>query len=74
MTRRSGFDRGSYGPVIVALLLWQDRASPGNPDGGIMAFHGGGGFARGGALSGGCFRMATPTRCASPGTCAAARR
>ena len=57
VTPRSGFDRGSYGPVIVALRLWQDRASPGNPDGGIMAFHGGGGFARGRALSGGCFRM-----------------
>lgn len=57
VTPRSGFDRASYGPVIVALRLWQDRPSPGNPDGGIMAFHGGGGFARGRALSGGCFRM-----------------
>ena len=57
VTPRSGFDRRSYGPVIVALRLWQDRPSPGNPDGGIMAFHGGGGFARGRALSGGCFRM-----------------
>jgi lipoprotein-anchoring transpeptidase ErfK/SrfK len=57
VTPRSGFDRRSYGPVIVALRLWQDRPSPGNPNGGIMAFHGGGGFARGRALSGGCFRM-----------------
>lgn len=57
VTPRSGFDRGSYGPVIVALRLWQDRPSPDNPHGGIMAFHGGGGFARGRALSGGCFRM-----------------
>ena len=57
VTPRSGFDRRSYGPVIVALRLWQDRPSPGNPEGGIMAFHGGGGFARGRALSGGCFRM-----------------
>ena len=57
VTPRSGFDRRSYGPVIIALRLWQDRPSPGNPDGGIMAFHGGGGFARGRALSGGCFRM-----------------
>ena len=57
VTPRSGFDRRSYGPVIVALRLWQDRPSPGNPNGGIMAFHGGGGLARGRALSGGCFRM-----------------
>ena len=57
VTPRSGFDRGSYGPVIIALRLWQDRPSPSQPYGGIMAFHGGGGFARNRALSGGCFRM-----------------
>ena len=57
VTPRSGFDRRSYGPVIIALRLWQDRPSPANPYGGIMAFHGGGGFARGLARSGGCFRM-----------------
>ena len=57
VTPRSGFDRASYGPVIIALRLWQDRPSPGRPDGGVMAFHGGGGFARGLAVSGGCFRM-----------------
>ena len=57
VTPRSGYDRGSYGPVIIALRLWQDRPSPGRPFGGVMAFHGGGGFARGLALSGGCFRM-----------------
>lgn len=57
VTPRSGFDRRRYGPVIIALRLWQDRPSPGRPTGGIMAFHGGGGFARGLALSGGCFRM-----------------
>jgi len=57
VTPRSGFDRGSYGPVIIALRLWQHRPSPGMPFGGIMAFHGGGGFARGRARSGGCFRM-----------------
>jgi lipoprotein-anchoring transpeptidase ErfK/SrfK len=57
VTPRSGFDRGSYGPVIIALRLWQDRPSPSQPYGGIMAFHGGGGFARDRALSGGCFRM-----------------
>ena len=57
VTPSSGFDRASYGPVIIALRLWQHRPSPGMPDGGIVAFHGGGGFARGLALSGGCFRM-----------------
>jgi len=57
VTPRSGFDPRSYGPVIIALRLWQHRPSPGMPAGGIMAFHGGGGFARGRARSGGCFRM-----------------
>jgi len=57
VTPSSGFDREGYGPVIIGLRLWQDRPSPGMPDGGIMAFHGGGGFARGRARSGGCFRM-----------------
>ena len=57
VTPQSGFDRRSYGPVIIGLRLWQDRPSPGTPYGGIMAFHGGGGFARGRARSGGCFRM-----------------
>ena len=57
VTPRSGFDRRSYGPVIIALRLWQHRGSPEQPFGGIMAFHGGGGFARGLARSGGCFRM-----------------
>jgi lipoprotein-anchoring transpeptidase ErfK/SrfK len=57
VTPRSGLDRRRYGPVIVSLRLWQDRPSPGRPNGGVMAFHGGGGFARGLALSGGCFRM-----------------
>jgi len=57
VTPSSGFDRASYGPVIIALRLWQHRPSPGMPDGGIVAFHGGGGFARGLARSGGCFRM-----------------
>ena len=57
VTPRSGFDPRSYGPVIIALRLWQHRPSPGMPDGGVMAFHGGGGFARGRARSGGCFRM-----------------
>jgi lipoprotein-anchoring transpeptidase ErfK/SrfK len=57
VTPRSGYDRAAYGPVIIALRLWQDRPSPGRPNGGVMAFHGGGGFARGLARSGGCFRM-----------------
>ncbi|HEX6389435.1 MAG TPA: L,D-transpeptidase [Solirubrobacteraceae bacterium] len=57
VTPSSGFDRASYGPVIIALRLWQHRPSPGMPFGGIVAFHGGGGFARGLARSGGCFRM-----------------
>ncbi len=57
VTPSSGFDRRSFGPVIIALRLWQHRPSPGMPAGGIMAFHGGGGFARGLARSGGCFRM-----------------
>jgi lipoprotein-anchoring transpeptidase ErfK/SrfK len=57
VTPRGGVDRRSYGPVIIALRLWQHRGSPGQPFGGIMAFHGGGGFARGLARSGGCFRM-----------------
>ena len=57
VTRRSGLDKGSYGPVVVALRLWQDRPSPGMPNGGVMAFHGGGEQAIGRALSGGCFRM-----------------
>ena len=57
VTPSSGFGRAAYGPVIIALRLWQDRPSPGMPYGGIMAFHGGGGFARGRARSGGCFRM-----------------
>jgi lipoprotein-anchoring transpeptidase ErfK/SrfK len=57
VTPGSAFDPASYGPVIVALRLWQDRPSPGRPYGGVMAFHGGGAFARGRARSGGCFRM-----------------
>jgi lipoprotein-anchoring transpeptidase ErfK/SrfK len=57
VTPRSGYDRSGYGPVIIALRLWQDRPSVGFPFGGVMAFHGGGGFARDKALSGGCFRM-----------------
>jgi len=57
VTPSSAYDRRTYGPVIIALRLWQDRPSPGQPYGGVMAFHGGGGFARGRARSGGCFRM-----------------
>jgi len=51
----SGLSPRGYGPVVVALRLWQPAASPGFPSGGIMAFHGGRGAAAGTA---GCFRMA----------------
>ncbi len=57
VTPRSGLNSGSYGPVVIALRLWQDRPSPGRPYGGVMAFHGGGDQAIGLARSGGCFRM-----------------
>jgi lipoprotein-anchoring transpeptidase ErfK/SrfK len=51
----SGLSPRAYGPVVVALRLWQPASSPGFPGGGIMAFHGGHGAAAGTA---GCFRMA----------------
>lgn len=51
----SGLSPRAYGPVVVALRLWQPTASRGFPGGGIMAFHGGDGTAAGTA---GCFRMA----------------
>jgi hypothetical protein len=51
----SGLSPRAYGPVVVALRLWQLASSPGFPVGGIMAFHGGRGDVAGTA---GCFRMA----------------
>jgi lipoprotein-anchoring transpeptidase ErfK/SrfK len=51
----SGLSPRGYGPVVVALRLWQPAASPGFPGGGVMAFHGGRGAAAG---TSGCFRMA----------------
>ena len=57
VTPSSGYSRREYGPVIVALRLWQPIPSPANPAGGIVAFHGGGGTLVGGAVSGGCLRM-----------------
>lgn len=56
VTPGTGLSRGSYGPMIVSLRLWQPASSPGTPNGGVMAFHGGGGSV-GAANSGGCFRM-----------------
>jgi len=50
----SGLSPRGYGPVVVALRLWQSASSPAFPGGGIMAFHGGRGAAAGTA---GCFRM-----------------
>jgi lipoprotein-anchoring transpeptidase ErfK/SrfK len=46
-----------YGPVIVALRLAQAQPSPGFPDGGIVAFHGGADPHVGVATSAGCIRM-----------------
>jgi lipoprotein-anchoring transpeptidase ErfK/SrfK len=51
----NGLSPRGYGPVVVALRLWQPASSPGFPGGGIVAFHGGRGAAAGTA---GCFRMA----------------
>ena len=58
VTPSSGLSRSGYGPVVIALHLWQQHPSPGMPHGGVMAFHGGsGGWRMGTASSGGCFRM-----------------
>jgi lipoprotein-anchoring transpeptidase ErfK/SrfK len=51
----SGLSPRGYGPVVVALRLWQPASSPAFPGGGIVAIHGGRGAAAGTA---GCFRMA----------------
>jgi lipoprotein-anchoring transpeptidase ErfK/SrfK len=48
----------AYGPVVVALRMWQLTPSPGFPFGGMMAFHGSRDRAAvGTASSAGCFRM-----------------
>jgi hypothetical protein len=58
VTSASGLSAHAYGPVVVALRLWQLTPSAGLPFGGIMAFHGGRDAASvGTASSAGCFRM-----------------
>lgn len=58
VTPSSGYSRRAYGPVIVALRLWQPAPSPRFPTGGMMAFHGGVTAAPiGFAVSAGCLRM-----------------
>ncbi|MEA2192543.1 MAG: hypothetical protein QOI73_2664 [Solirubrobacteraceae bacterium] len=58
VTPSSGYSRRTYGPMIVALRLWQPTPSPGLPAGGLMAFHGGAHSASvGAAVSAGCLRM-----------------
>lgn len=58
VTPLSGLGARAYGPVVVALRLWQRKPSPAYPRGGLMAFHGGGDAASvGSASSAGCFRM-----------------
>jgi lipoprotein-anchoring transpeptidase ErfK/SrfK len=58
VTSLSGLSARAYGPVVVALRMWQLAPSPGHPFGGIMAFHGSRDPASvGTASSAGCFRM-----------------
>ncbi|MDP2711305.1 MAG: L,D-transpeptidase [Solirubrobacteraceae bacterium] len=58
VTPSSAYSARAYGPVIVALRMWQSRPSPGMPFGGVMAFHGGADEGSvGTAISAGCFRM-----------------
>lgn len=58
VTPLTGLGSRAYGPVVVALRMWQPMASPAYPSGGLMAFHGGGDASSvGTASSAGCFRM-----------------
>ena len=58
VTTLSGMSRGAYGPVVIALRMWQRLPSIGYPNGGMMAFHGGATAASiQSATSAGCFRM-----------------
>jgi len=57
VTPRSIYSAQVYGPMIVALRLWQIKPSPAFPFGGLMAFHGGDERGIGAASSSGCFRM-----------------
>ncbi|MEA2221611.1 MAG: L,D-transpeptidase catalytic domain [Solirubrobacteraceae bacterium] len=57
VTPSSGYSTRGFGPMIVALRLWQPLASPGLPQGGIVAFHGGDDQRVGAASTGGCIGM-----------------
>jgi lipoprotein-anchoring transpeptidase ErfK/SrfK len=58
VTPLSGLAAHAYGPVVVALRMWQRMPSTAYPRGGLMAFHGGANAASvGTASSAGCFRM-----------------
>jgi lipoprotein-anchoring transpeptidase ErfK/SrfK len=58
VTPNSAYSGRGYGPMIVALRLWQPFPSHERPFGGIMAFHGTDNpRSIGTASSGGCFRM-----------------
>ena len=58
VTPTSGLDERVYGPVVVALRMWQRMPSLQFPLGGLMAFHGARDRASvGAASSAGCFRM-----------------
>jgi lipoprotein-anchoring transpeptidase ErfK/SrfK len=57
VTPVSGLSPAGYGPVVIALRMWQRLPSLADP-GGLMAFHGTDDRASvGTATSGGCFRM-----------------
>ena len=58
VTSDSGLSTPGYGPVVIALRMWQPLPSAGLPFGGVMAFHGTRDRASiGTASSAGCFRM-----------------
>jgi lipoprotein-anchoring transpeptidase ErfK/SrfK len=58
VTPLTGLGARAYGPVVVALRMWQRMPSPAYPNGGLMAFHGGADTSSvGTASSAGCFRM-----------------
>jgi lipoprotein-anchoring transpeptidase ErfK/SrfK len=73
VTPISGLSTVEYGPVVIALRMWQRLPSLGDP-GGLMAFHGTDDSSSvGAASSAGCFRMRNDAvrrlaRLAPPGT------
>jgi lipoprotein-anchoring transpeptidase ErfK/SrfK len=58
VTPITGFDKATYGTVVIALRMWQRMPSTQFPLGGMMAFHGTSDVASvGTASTAGCFRM-----------------